>query len=242
MGIYSDIQKLEPGAMVELFELDATGINGDVLRFHGYNQIGKIWWQGNAFEPWALQADGFEQTGQSKQPRPTLKVGNIGLDAQGNSVVGVISSVCISLDDMVGARVTAYRTLGKYLDAVNFPDGNPSADPNEQLPPEIWIVQQKTAETSERVEFELSSALDFDGKQLPDRPIIANVCSWLRKGGYRGPYCGYTGARMFDAAGNPVTDPTLDRCSGLLVDCKKRFGDGEVVNFGSFPSADLLRG
>jgi lambda family phage minor tail protein L len=157
-------------------------------------------------------------------------------------VVGVISSICITLDDLVGARLTVYRTLGRYLDARNFPEGNPGADPDEQLPPEIWIVQQKTSESAEVVEFELSSALDFDGKQLPDRPIVANVCSWLRKGGYRGPYCGYTGARMFDAQGNPVTDPTLDRCSGLLVDCKKRFGEAEVVNFGSFPSADLIRG
>lgn len=36
----SDIQKLEPGARIELFELDARpitgGTSGDVLYFHGY--------------------------------------------------------------------------------------------------------------------------------------------------------------------------------------------------------------
>ena len=68
------------------------------------------------------------------------------------------------------------------------------------------------------------------------------ACAWLRKGGYRGPYCGYTGGRMFDLNGNRVTDPTLDRCSGLMSDCKKRFGEYEVINFGGFPSADLIRG
>jgi lambda family phage minor tail protein L len=242
MGINADIQKLEPGALVELFELDASGIGGEILRFHGYMQVGPIFWQGQRYEPWAIQAEGFEQVGEGQQPSPTLRVGNIGQDAQGRPLAGVISSLCVHLDDLVGARVVARRTLGRYLDAANFPEGNPSADPREELPPEIWIVQQKTLETAQVVEFTLASALDFNGQKLPDRPIIAGVCAWLRKGGYRGPYCGYTGGRMFDLNGNRVTDPTLDRCSGLMSDCKKRFGEYEVINFGGFPSADLIRG
>jgi hypothetical protein len=40
MTIYADIQSLEPGALVDLFELDARSITGggagDILRFHGY--------------------------------------------------------------------------------------------------------------------------------------------------------------------------------------------------------------
>ena len=47
---------------------------------------------------------------------------------------------------------------------------------------------------------------------------------------------------MFDLDGKPVNDPTLDRCSGLMSDCKKRFGEYEIINFGGFPSADLVRG
>ncbi|NRG16062.1 phage minor tail protein L, partial [Bacillus velezensis] len=195
MGIYSDVQKLEVGALVELFELDATEIGGQVLRFHGYTQVGPVWWQGRQYDPWAIRAEGFEQVGEGQQPSPTLSVGNIGQDGKGKPVVGVISALCIHLDDLVGARVVVRRTLGKYLDAANFPEGNPTADPQEELPPEVWIVQQKTVETAQVVEFSLSSALDFNGQKLPDRPIIAGVCAWLRKGGYRGPYCGYTGSR-----------------------------------------------
>ena len=158
MGINADIQKLEPGALVELFELDASGIGGEVLRFHGYMQVGPIFWQGQRYEPWAIQAEGFEQVGEGQQPSPTLRVGNIGQDAQGRPLAGVISSLCVHLDDLVGARVVARRTLGRYLDAANFPEGNPSADPREELPPEIWIVQQKTLETAQVVEFTLASA------------------------------------------------------------------------------------
>ncbi|MFY4027130.1 phage minor tail protein L [Achromobacter xylosoxidans] len=242
MRIYADVQKLEVGDLVELYELDATPIGGTLQRFHGYTQVGPIWWKGNQYDPWTITAEGFEQVGDGQQPTPTLSVGNIGADAEGKPIAGVISSLCIALDDLVGAWVRVRRTLGSYLDARNFPEGNPTANPAEELPPEVWIVQQKTAETAEVVEFQLSSALDFDGQQLPSRPILAGVCSWLRKGGYRGPYCGYAGSRMFDLAGNPVTDPARDRCSGLMSDCKKRFGEYEVINFGGFPSADLIRG
>jgi lambda family phage minor tail protein L len=240
--ITSDIQGLAPGELVQLFELDASEIGGDVLRFHGYAQAGPIFWQGNEYSPWAIQATGFSRTGTGQQPTPTLSVGNIGQDANGNPLPGVISALCIALDDLVGARVMRRRTLGKYLDAANFPDGNPSADPNEELPPEIWIVEVKTREDKEIVEFELSSALDFDGVQLPARQIIAGTCTWLSIGGYRGPYCNYTGARMFDRDGEPVTDPTLDKCGGRVSDCKLRFGEYEILNYGSFPAADLLRG
>lgn len=240
--ITADIQGLEPGDRVYLFELDATQIGGEHLRFHGYPQAGPIWWQGNEYSPWAIEAEGFARTGVGTQPAPTLRVGNIGQDEQGNPLPGVISALCLALDDLVGARVIRRSTLGKYLDAANFPGGNPTADPNEEFPQEIWLIEAKTAEDKETVEFELRSALDFDGEQLPARQIQASTCGWLTIGGYRGPYCGYTGAAMFDRDGNPVTDATLDKCGGRVSDCKKRFGEWEPIHFGGFPGADLIRG
>ncbi|MDR3427936.1 phage minor tail protein L [Silvimonas sp.] len=232
MSITADVQRLEPGALIELFELDATAIGGDLLRFHGYTQTGPIWWQGNEYGPWPIQADGFAITSEGQQPTPTLSVGNVD---------GSISALCIYLDDLAGARLVRHRTLGQYLDARNFPEGNPDADPAQELPPDIWFVEQKTSETGETVSFELASALDFNGVQLPRRQIVANVCSWLAIGGYRGPYCGYTGNLYFDRKGNPVDDPALDKCGGCLSDCKKRFGENNELSFGSFPAADLIR-
>lgn len=231
--ITADIQALEPSAKIELFELDCQKIGGDVLLFHGYTQADAIWWQGKQFAPWPIQAAGFAKTSEGQQPSPTLSVANVD---------GTISAMCAYLDDLAGAQLTRRTTLAKYLDAVNFPDGNPAADPDEEFAPEIWFIEQKTAETNETVVFELSSALDFNGVMLPRRQIVANVCAWLSNGGYRGAYCGYTGTAMFDKEGNPVTDPALDRCSGLLSHCKKRFGEHDIINFGSFPAADLIRG
>lgn len=276
MKINADIQRLEPGALIELFELDATEQGGDVLRFHAHVQAGSIWWQGKEYVPWPVQANGFARTGDGQQPSPTLSVGNV--DAS-------ISALCLYLQDMVGAKIMRRRTLGKYLDGRNFQpgpddgpgmvldfvgqpdersganavldfvrqqyqaagptfrvwDGNPDADPSEELPPELWFIEQKTDESNEAVTFELSGALDFSEVQLPRRQIVANVCVWLSIGGYRGVNCGYTGAACFDRNDNPVADPSLDRCAGRLSSCKRRFGESNPLPYGSFPAADLLR-
>lgn len=227
--ITADIQGLEPGARVELFELDATMIaGGSLLRFHGYQQAETIWWQGNEYTPWPIAADGFAKTSEGQQPTPKLSVGNVD---------GSISSLCILFDDLVGAKLMRHVTLGKYLDAANFQDGNPSADPTQEFPRDIWFIEQKSAETNEVVEFELKSALDFQALMLPRRQIIANLCPFA----YKGPYCNYTGPAMFDANDQPVTNPALDVCSKRMSGCKARFGATNVLNFGGFPAASLIR-
>ncbi|MFW8567077.1 phage minor tail protein L [Orrella sp. 11846] len=239
--ILEDVQKLVPGNLVTLYEIDCRAIGGDVERYHNHND-GEIVWQGHSYHPWAIEAKNFARTGEGQQPRPELTVGNIGVDDEGEPITGVVTALCLALDDLIGAKVTRKRTFAKYLDAANFPDGNPSADPNEHLPDEQWLVSRRKLETPQAVTFELTSPLQFDGARLPSRPVIAGVCGWLLIeapfGGYRGAYCGYTGAQMFDEDGNPVTDPSLDRCGGRVSDCKKRFGEHNQLSYGSFPSAD----
>jgi lambda family phage minor tail protein L len=227
--ITADIQGLEPGARVALYELDASTIaGGSLLRFHGYQQVGSIWWQGNEYTAWPILADGFAKTSEGQQPSPKLSVGNVD---------GSISSLCILLDDLVGAKLTRHVTLGQYLDARNFAGGNPSADPQQEFPADIWFIEQKPVETNEVVEFELKSALDFQEVMIPRRQIIANLCPWK----YRGPYCGYTGTAKFDLNDNPVSDSALDVCSKRLGSCKKRFGATNVLNFGGCPAAALIQ-
>lgn len=239
--ITADIQGLRPGDYVQLFELDYSMLGGEVMLFHGYESAGPIVWKGQEYSPWAIEAKGFGKVGNGQQPTPTLSVGNIRMDDQGNSVAGVITALCLLFGDLRGAKLTRVTTLAQYLDAVNFPEGNPSASPDEEFPREIWTVEAKVHEEASYVEFELKSALDFNEVMLPNRRIIT-ICSWLEKGGYRGPYCNYTGPGMFDMAGNPVTDPTKDKCSGLVKHCKLRFGEFEELNHGGCPAADAVRG
>lgn len=231
MSITADIQKLEPGGQVRLFEVDAREIGADQMFFHRYLQQGPIWWQGVQYEAFPVEAEGFERTGE-QPPSPRLRVSNVN---------GLIGALCLLFDDLVGAKVIVRRTLVKYLDAANFPGGNPNADPDEHFPDDVWFIERKAHEDKERIEFELSTAADFAGVQFPGRQIIAGSCGWIIRGGYRGPYCGYTGSAYFDINDQPVADPALDVCGGRLTSCKLRFGEHNELPYGGFPAAGLVR-
>ena len=231
MSIAADIQRLEPGAQVRLYELDATGIGADTLHFHSHLQENSIWWQGVEYGPWPIEATGFRRKGD-QPPQPRLLVSNISR---------VISTMCLLFDDLVGAKLHVRRTLVKYLDARNFPNGNPAADPNEHFPDEMWFIERKVNEDREMVEFELASAIDLNGQQFPGRQIIAGTCGWITRGGYRGPYCGYAGPPAADVNDQPTDDPARDVCSGRLKGCKLRFGEKSALPYGGYPAAGLVR-
>ncbi len=238
MPVLDDIQKLVPGALVTLYEIDCTAIGGLVERYHNHT-TGPITWQGNVFQPWAIEADNFERTGDGQQANPTVTVSNIGVDGSGNQITGVVTALCLALSDLRGATFRRLRTFENYL------DGQPGADPNQFLPTDEWRVSQKRNETPESVTFVLSSPLEFDGAKLPSRQIIAGLCGWLTmsgpEGGYRGSYCGYAGGSMFDKDGNPVVDPAQDKCGGRVSDCKLRFGANNPLRYGGFPNADRTK-
>lgn len=129
--ITEDIQRLEVGEIIELFEVDATVLGGEIYRFHGYAAEEIITWQGLEYSPWPLEATGFAMSGQGRMPTPNLKLGNVG---------GFITALVVFFNDLVGATVIRRRTLGKYL------DGRPEANPTEEFPPELWYVEQKAGE------------------------------------------------------------------------------------------------
>lgn len=221
MTLAYDVQTLEPSGLVELFELDASILGGGVLYFHGYTQVGSVTWKGVEYSPWPIKVEGFEAT-TDQPPQPTLSVGNVD---------GSISILCYQFADMVGTTLTRRRTLSKYL------DGQPEADPTQELPADIWLVERKSSEDKEIVQFELSSPMDFGGVQLPRRQIIANQCPWA----YRSTECGYTGGPVAKIDDSATSDPALDRCGKRLSSCKLRFGTNGQLPFGGFPAAALIR-
>lgn len=225
--IRSEIQSLSPSATIELFELDMTLIpGGSIERFHaGTNGIQQpIVWTGQTYMPAPIEAEGFDVSAQGTLPRPKIRVAN---------AMGVLSEVAAQNDDLVGCKVTRIRTLARYLDAVNFPGGNANADPSQELPRDIYFVEQKTNETIYVVEWELSSAFDLFGVQLPRRQVIQNTC--MSK--YRSAECSYVGSAKFTVNDQPTTDPAKDVCGKRLSSCKARFGESAVLPYGGFPGA-----
>lgn len=229
MSIASDVQTLEPGAEVKLFTLDARLLSPaePLVRFHGHMQSGIIVWQGNSFSAWPIEATGFARTGD-QQPNPRLRVANV--DSS-------ITALCMAFQDLVGAKIIRQRTFVKYLDAINFPGGNPSANPSEEHKPEVWFIDRKTHEDAESVEFELASALNFGQVAIPGRQIIANNCPWQ----YRGAGCGYVGPPVADEMDVPTSDPSLDKCGKRLGSCQLRDWPDDILNYGGMPAAGLVR-
>lgn len=231
-SVTSEIQKLGPSAIIELYVIDATALGAaDVFRFHsGTNQVGSdIVWQGQTYIRFPITVSGFELTAQGQLPRPKLSVGNY---------LSAITAVLIQYQDLVGATFTRKRTLAKYLDAVNFPGGvNANADSTAAWPDDIYFFDRKASENRDAVEFELAASLDLIGVQFPRRQVIQNLCSWI----YRSSECGYTDLRYFDTNDFPVTDSSQDVCGKRLSSCKCRFGAGSDLPYGGFPGAGLIR-
>jgi len=236
MSVRADVNTLQPLAVIEMFVFDATAIPGasakPILRFHPGSKENRaaIVWQGITYEPYPVEAHGFEQTAVGKLPRPIIRASNIG---------GQLAAFMRDIKDGLKAKVTRKRTLGKYLDAVNFPGvGNPNADPNAHFEDEIFFVSRKVVENPIFVEWELAVPFDLQGIEIPRRQVIAGTCQWL----YRSPECSYAGAKI-------TTDPVYpgldvngdDRCGKTLSSCKLRFGTVNPLKTSAFPASLLAR-
>lgn len=247
--LHSDYQKLEPGNTIQLFEVNGEAFGAGVLYFHNYAiphtpeeieaaggdesklAAKSIWWNGIEYKAWPCQIEGEEKSTDGTTAQPILSVAN--LDSS-------ITALCLAYDDMVKAKVYVRETLAQYLDARNFPEGNPTADPTQEKR-RLYSIDGKQSETSEVVEFILTSPLDLEGLLIPTRQLHA-LCTWCIRGKYRsGDGCDYAGNRYFDKDGNPVDDPALDVCAGTVRACKQRHGDDAELPFGGFAGTSLLK-
>lgn len=263
----SDFQKLEPGSLVTLIEVDCTSFGGDILYFHGHNiafsesriekltnplYAGSLSWYAGTQERYA--GEGVPENvgipivwqGIRYEAWP-CQIEGIEADSSGQptspslsvgNIDGRISSLCLFFDDLLQAKVVIRQTLSKYLDSDNFTTINPDADPSQEVV-ETWYVDSKTQEDNQTISWKLSNPADVSGQIIPAR-LITGICEWALRGEYRGPDCGYTGSAMFDENDNPTDDPSNDRCPGYMNSCKIRFGEDQPLSYGGFPAANLI--
>ena len=173
-SIVSDLQSINPSAIIELFTLTTTAaLHGSATthRFHNGTSLkdnGEIVWAGDTYQRFPIQAEGFAyQRGQL--PRPTLTVSN---------ALGTITAILLNVNetttgnDLTGATFTRIRTQARFIDAVNFPSNvNPygTPDPTAEYAREVFLIDRKSAENREVVVFELATASDMAGVRAPKR-------------------------------------------------------------------------
>lgn len=160
MTVEQDASALSSEGYLELFEIDTTNIGGgDIFRFipDGFD-LTDVTWQNSVFTRFPISAEGFEWQGTTNAPpQPVLKLSNVNK---------VVLAAVITLGDIVGAKVTRWRTFEKYL------DDQPQADPTAHFPEDIFFIQQKRTHSKLALEWSLSSALDIPGIKLPRRQIL----------------------------------------------------------------------
>ncbi len=172
--IVSDLQKVNPSAIIELFTLTLdNSLHGatTTYRFHAGTSLkdnGEIIWQGNSYTRFPVEAEGFNY-GKGQLPRPTLTFSN---------ALGTISAILILVNatttgnDLTGATVKRIRTQARFIDAANFPSNvNPYGTPDTtaEFPQEIYIIDRKSAENRLVVSFELAAVFDMAGVRAPKR-------------------------------------------------------------------------
>lgn len=241
----SELQKINPSSLIELFELELTAAlhgTSTTYRFHaGTTDVGAqdIIWDGNTYGKYPIEVEGFEYNAESGSlPRPTLRVSNL---------FGAITTILLDVNattpgnDLTGAKLTRIRTLVRYIDAANFSGGtNPygTPDTSSKLPDEIYYIARKVSENRDLVEFELAAVFDLAGVRAPKRQCNQNLCPWI----YRGSECGYAGTNYFDENDNTVTSASSDKCGKRLKSCQVRFGENAELPFGGFPSIGTFNG
>ncbi len=225
--IYTERQKFSPENLITLFELDATAIGGEYMRFTSSAEVDTtIRFGGHSYVPVPIEASGFEMSGSGSLPTPTLRVLN----------APALQSGVIALGDLLGATLYRIRTFKTFLD-----DGE-DPDPNARFPVDIFKLERKTTQTKVYIEWELSAAIDQEGRMLPSRQIIKDFCThvyrvWDEESGafdYTKATCPYSGSACFDA-NNVASNNAGDRCGKRLSSCRARFGANGVLPTRAFP-------
>ena len=190
----SELQSITPSAKIELFILEliegthyATGNPSNVpttFRFHSgtnMNTNNNIIWQGDTYERFAIEAEGFAFEGRGQIPRPTLTMSNLGGITRSGQVINVsdlmtIVNITTPANDLINTKLSRLQVLASSLDAANFPGNtNPFGTPNNnELPQEIYFIDRKVAESRNLVQFELVGDLDKQNLKLPKRQVTRN--------------------------------------------------------------------
>ena len=191
----SELQKINPSSIVELFQLELiTAIHGSNTKYYFHNGTNtngntNLIFNNIEYTKMPIEADGFEFNGR-QTPRPRLRISNI---------LGTFTTILLTLPQgLEGAQVTRIRTLARYVDNANFTGGqillengsnllledgfaidmdqgiNPfgTPDPTATFDEQIFIIDRKSTENRDIIEFELAATYDIAGVRLPKRQVL----------------------------------------------------------------------
>lgn len=239
MSLSSVVQTPNPGDIATMFRLDTTSIGGSVQYFcQAAANTSGFSFGGVYYTPVDVKFEGFETNGTGALPQPKMQLA---------ATNGVFQAMVNTYGDLVGCSIHRVRTFKRFL------DGEPDADPTAYYGPDLFRVERKSSENPVFIEWELSAAIDQEGKMLPGRQVLRDTCLFRYRvwdpalaGGagafdYSKAVCPYTGTNgSFTKTGVPTTNAN-DQCGRQLSQCKLRFGANNPLPFGGFPGVARVR-
>ncbi|END6466359.1 TPA: phage minor tail protein L, partial [Escherichia coli] len=147
--------RAEQSASVVLWEIDLTEVGGDRYFFcNEQNEKGEpVTWQSRQYQAYPIQGSGFEMNGKGSAARPTLTVSNLH---------GMVTGMAEDLQSLVGGTVVRRKVYARFLDAVNFVNGNSDADPEQEVISR-WRIEQCSELSAVSASFVLSTPTETDG-------------------------------------------------------------------------------
>lgn len=234
MSLEAAAQTLDPGALVALFRLDTGPVGGPIMFFcQARHNSGPVVFGGVQYVAVDVEFEGMTTSAVGTLPTPRMAMSN------SNQVV---QNLINTYGDLLGCELRRVRTFKRFL------DGQPQADPGAFWGPDVFRIERKTDENPIFVQWELSAAIDQEGRMLPGRQALRDTCQWRyrRWNGSAFVYhngsnaCPYTGGAMFDDLGQPTNDPAKDKCGQRRSDCKSRY-ETAPMPFGGFPGLARVR-
>ena len=225
-----DMEALEMGATISLWQIDLTTLSGKNEWFYFCNQLNEkkepfIIWNGRKYNSLPVDIEGVSRSSSGVSGRPTLSIGNID---------GMFSGLVSQFGGLIGADVLRFIVPVKFLDSGNFTEGNPEASVDEYIAQRFIVQSAKESPTVGQLE--LSWITELENVIAPTKQMFANVCAWQ----YRSIECGFKGGAIADIDDIATNDITKDDCSKSILGCKARWGENAVLPALMFVGIDKL--
>lgn len=158
MSPNQELQSLNPDTIIELFEVDLQIVQDVVLRFCNSQQSDDrpIVFDGQLYQAWPIEAEGFEISSQGSLPEPVISISNY---------QSALSALLLAYKP-AGAKVTRRRIFARHL------DGGSEPNPNAEFPRDIFVLDS-WRENQLFCSFRLITELEYLRIHTPRRRVVS---------------------------------------------------------------------
>ena len=212
---------LDNNQILDLYEIKLSDFEG-YFRFHGSKNLNKdLVFKGYSYLYIPCEMSNLEYNSEGKQNRPTFSISNIN---------NYVSNLIKDRNDLIGKRLYRKKVLAKDLDDENFggPNKNTLGDRGfivDFVNVDTFVINKKSSEDKNKVDFILSNILDIDGLTVPSRKVYNDFCPFQ----YRGSGCNYGKILNYDGPVIVVDSGANDSLANAINASNNNLEDNLII-------------